>query len=173
MCDPGTIIAASAFAVQAGSAVANASAQAKQRNANKTAAEQAQAQTYRALDLRAAQEKDAATQTIMQADRQARSTDALARVGAGAAGVSGASVDAMLAGIASDKFSAEQTIKTNLGNDLTQISAEKRGADATATNRIAATPGANPFLTGLQIAGAGLDFGTTYLREHDTTKGSA
>lgn len=157
MCDPGTLLAAGSFAVSAGSAVVGASAQAKQAKANKKAAQGANAETYQALDTRANQEKDAATQTIMAADRQARATDALARTSAGAAGVAGASVDALLAGIAHDKFTAEDTIKTNLGNTLSQIDAEKKGADATMQNRINSAPPPNPFAVGLSIAGDALD----------------
>lgn len=157
MCNPALLLEAGSFAVSAGSAVAGYSAQAKQAKANKTAAIDANAQTYKALDERASQEKDAATQTIMAADRQARATDALARTSAGAAGVAGASVDALLSGIAHDKFTAEQTINTNLGNTLQQIDAEKKGADATMVSRENAVPPPNPFMLGLQIAGSALD----------------
>lgn len=171
MCEPTTLLAAGTLAVSAGSAIAGASAQNKQSKATAKAARVAQAEDYAALEKRKGQEQDAATQTIMQADRQARAADALARVSAGQAGVAGASVDALLAGIASEEFDAKATIGRNLKNTLTQLDSEKKGSDALAANRIASAPPANPFLTGLQIAGAGLDFGTTLVRNKPKPQG--
>lgn len=168
MCNPGILLEAGQFAVQAGSTIAGASAQAKQSKATKQAAIEANAQTYKSLDTRAGQEQDAATRTIMSADRAARATDALARTSAGAAGVAGASVDALLAGIAHDKFTAEDTIHTNLSNTLSQIDAEKKGADANMQNRINSAPAPNPFMTGLQVAGEALD---TYNQSRPKPKG--
>jgi hypothetical protein len=154
------ILEAAASALKIGSAIAGHSAQAKAAKANKAAANLAFQNDVLQINTRENQEQDAATQTILSADRQARSVDARARVAAGAAGVAGASVDALLADIERDKLSFGATTNRNLGLTIQQLEEQKVGAAATRDNRIASTPAPNPLLTGLQIASAGLDFGT-------------
>lgn len=148
-------------ALKIGSAVAGNKAQAKAAKANTAAANSAFQNTVEGINLRQNQEQDAATQTILSADRQARGADARARVSAGEAGVAGASVDALLGSILRDKLDFEAVTTRNTENTIQQLEREKLGAAATRDSRIAGVPKPNPFLTGLQIAGAGLDFATS------------
>ena len=161
MCEPATIIAGASLAIGVGSQVANAKEQDKASKQNKEAALAAMAESWRDLSLREHQEQDAKALTIAQADRQAREADALARVSAGEAGVSGASVDALLSDISADASRFKTTAEQNLDMTITQLQQEKRGVAAGAGNRIAASPPSNPFATALQIGALGLDFATT------------
>jgi hypothetical protein len=99
----------------------------------------------------------------MQADRQARSADAVARVSAGEAGVAGASVDAIIGDISRQASEFKTTQERNLDMTIAQLQQEKVGAKSTAQNRINAVPKANPFATGLQIATAGVNFGNVLI----------
>lgn len=161
MCDPVTALAAATFAVDAGSAIVEHNAQSQKSKANKNNALDAFSANIKALDTRETQEKDASAQTIMQADRQARAADALAKVSAGEAGVAGASVDAVLANLTRQKNTFDVSEKENLGNKISQIEQQKTGVGADAQSRINAVPPPNPFLEALQIGQAGLNFGST------------
>jgi hypothetical protein len=161
MCDPVTALAVGSFAITAGSAIVENKAKSQQSKENKSNALEAFQANINALDTRETQEKDAAGQTIMQADRQARAADALAKVSAGEAGVAGASVDAVLQNLTRQKNTFDVSAKENLHNTLTQIEAEKSGASATAQSRINSAPPPNPFLSVLQIGEAGINFGNT------------
>jgi hypothetical protein len=138
------------------------------------------------LDLRLAQETDAANATIFQndrttkqsiiaADRQARMADATARVGAGAAGVEGASVDALLGDIArqdasthfvlnQDNALATKRINQNLSMLQEQVGLSRQGIEAERMNRINSVtnlptaPAPSLVGTGLQIGGSVVDF---------------
>ena len=156
------ILGAAELALKVGSSLAGASAQNKAAKANRNAANIAFENTVSQINVREGQETDAATQTILSADRQARAVDAKARVAAGEAGVAGASVDALLAGILRDKLDFTATTERNLSNTVAQLETEKLGAAAARDSRVASTPGANPLLSGLQIGGALIDFGTDY-----------
>jgi len=158
VCDPVTIIAGASLAIEAGSSIAGASAQNKASKANKAAAQQAMQDTWKDISLREVQEQDATSLTIMQADRQARSADAVARVSAGEAGVSGASVDALIGDISAQASTFKVTQERNLDMTISQLQREKVSAKNVAQNRINAVPRANPFATGLQIASAGVTF---------------
>jgi hypothetical protein len=173
MCEATTIIAASSLALKVGGAIAGHQAQDKAAKANKDAAIKANTEQINGLNLTGTQTRDAAGRTIMQADRQARSADAQARVSAGEAGITGASVSALLGVLERERLDFKETTKANLGAELDQLDAEKRGAGALSQSRINAVPRANPFLTGLQIGGAGLDFATSIYnsRPRPTPKG--
>jgi hypothetical protein len=161
VCDPISIIEGASLAIEIGSSVAGASAQNKASKANKAAAQQAMQDTWKDISLREVQEQDATGQTIMQADRQARSADAVARVSAGEAGVAGASVDALVGDISAQASAFKMTQERNLDMTITQLQREKVGAKSAAQSRINAVPKANPFATGLQIASAGVNFANT------------
>ncbi len=161
MCDPVTIIAGASLAIEAGSAVVGASAQNKASKANAAAATTAMHDTWKSLSLRETQEQDTTQQTIMQADRQARSADAVARVSAGEAGVAGASVDALAGDISAQASAFKVTQGRNLDMTIAQLQQEKVAAKSAAQSRINSVPGANPFATGLQIATAGVNFANT------------
>lgn len=156
MCEP-TSLAVAAFTLEAGSAVANHVAQNKASKANRQESERAYRETTRALGLREQQEQAATNQTVQGIEQEGRSAVAMARVSASAAGVSGSSVDALYDDLQRDTATLTQIQRTNLDMTMQQLQAEKRGARAQADSRIAQAPGANPFLTGLQIGAAGLN----------------
>lgn len=159
---------ATAAAISAGGAIAQDAAQSKASKANKANALAAMADTWRALGIRQQQEQQSAAQTIMQTDRQARTAKALASVSAGEAGVAGASVDALLTDINVQRLTADTTTERNLQMVQDQIQAEKTGAKVQAQNRINAVPSPSGLQTGLQVLGAGLQFGTEYIRRKDS-----
>jgi hypothetical protein len=162
MCEPVSIIAGTTAVIGAGSAIAGHVGAANARAKNSKAAYEAGREEQRLIGLRQQQEVEGASLTIMQADRKAREADALARVSAGESGVAGASVDLLLADLERQRLEFSTGTKRNLQNQLDQGQMEKQAAFAGTRNRIASTPGPNPFLTGLQIAGSGLDAAGSY-----------
>lgn len=160
MCDPLTIIAGASLAIGAGSAIASHKAQANASKANEANALQAMQESWKDISLQEVQQQDATALTIMQADRQARKADALARVSAGESGVAGASVDALLGDLSAEASAFKQTQGRNLDMTIAQLQREKISGRTVAQNRINAVPPPNPFATGLTIAGMGLDFAT-------------
>lgn len=158
MCEPATIIATIGLGLEVASAVSGNQAQKKQAKAIGKAADNSAAIDTQTISLRQVQEKDAAGQTIMQADRSARMADATARVSAGESGVSGASVDALLSDLQNQDSAFKVQTGRNLDATLDQLDREKLGVAATAANRKAGAPFPSDFATGLQIAGAGVDF---------------
>lgn len=173
MCDPGTVLAAATLAIGTGSAIAGHVAQDKAAKANKQNALAALTGTWKDLSLQEVQQQDATGLTIMQADRQARTADAQARVSAGEAGVSGASVDAVLGDISAQGSAFKQVQKKNLDMTIAQIERQKVAASVDAQNRINSVRPANPFATGLTIAGLGVDFGNTLISRKPNTKKAA
>lgn len=164
MCEPASIMLAigtAATVAKVGtdiaSGIAQHNAQAEEHKQNEAAALQELKMNLRDIGIRQEQEQEAVAQTIMGADRQARQADALARVSAGEAGVTGASVDALLGSIERDRLEFENASKRNLSNTIDQLQREKDAAKAHADNRIKGVPDANPFVTGLRIGGAALD----------------
>lgn len=151
-------MAAASLLLQAGGAVVGHQAQAKASKANKKEALRAMHESWKDISLREVQEQDAAQQTIMQADRQARLAAGAARVSAGESGVTGASVDALLMDIERDAAEFDATTTRNLDMTIAQFQREKSSGRAVAQNRINSQPAPNPWLTGLTIAGAGADF---------------
>lgn len=172
MCEPATILAAGSLAIQAGSAIASNAAQDAASKANKEAALRAMGEQLRSLSLQEQQAQDATAQTIMQADRQARQAEALARVSAGEAGVSGASVEALIGDISADASEFKVTQERNLDMTIAQIQQEKRGVQAGAQSRINAVPKGNDLATALTIGAAGIDFASNYIRKRDTNASS-
>jgi len=100
----------------------------------------------------------------MSAHRTALNADAQIRVGAGEAGVAGASVEAILNDISAQESAFGVRTQRNVEATVAQIQQEKRGVAAGAQSRINAVQPANPFATGLTIASAGLDFATNQIR---------
>lgn len=150
-----------AFLVNAGSQLLSAKAQNDKAAQNKANANTAYGQTLEALSLQQTQVSDATSLTIMQADRQAREADAVARVSAGEAGVTGASVDALLGDLTAKASAFKRVQERNLSMSLAQIEREKAGARTQAINQINGVPTVNPVSTALSIAGSGLDLWST------------
>lgn len=164
MCDPATVILVASTAIQIGSAVASHQAQSKQAKANKANALDAMMDTFKDISLQEAQHKEAAAQTLLQADRQAREDEALARVSAGEAGVSGASVDALIGDLAARAGEFKTTQQKNLDWTLSQLDRQRKGAQSTAQSRIAGVPAPSAIGTGLTIAGSGLNAADNLIR---------
>lgn len=164
MCDALTIIAGASLALSAGSQVAAAGAQNKASRQNREAAIRARNEDFRALGLQEVQIQDAAQESIMATHRQAQQAEALARVSAGEAGVSGASVEAIIGDIAAQAGRATVNTERNLDASIRQIQQEKRGTAAGAQSRINAVQPANPFAVGLGIGAQALDFAANQIK---------
>ena len=162
MCEPITIMTAIGTGLSIAGTVADAIGKGQRSAANEQSAKDAKRLELVALGKREAQEQQAAAQTIMQVDRQARHADAIARVSAGEAGVAGASVDMILGDIERQRLEAETSISRGAAATVDQIELEKRGADARMKNRINEVPGADPLTTGLRITGHLAEFGANY-----------
>lgn len=168
----GTALATAAFAVDAGGAIAGHAAQNKASAANKNEAKKAYLTNVRDLTLREDQESQANTMTILEADREMRRTQALARVSAGESNLAGVSVDAIMGDL--DRQGAEFRDRSNQNLDMTlsQIERDKAAARATMTSRVNSVPTANPFATALRIGSAGLSFGErVYTNKNPKPKG--
>lgn len=171
MCDPGTIVAGASLAIGVGSKIAESKAQDKAAAANKKASLAAMTEDWKALSLQEAQQQDAAQQSIMQADRQGRQADALARVSAGESGVAGASVDALLGDLSAQVSAFKTTTERNLRMTTEQLQQEKAASRAGAQSRINAMQPANPFATALSIGAQGIDFATNIIRSQPPSAG--
>lgn len=158
MCEPATIIASVGLGLQVANSIGSNQAQKKQAKATVQAANDTAVDQTHSLSLRESQETDAANTTIMQADRSARMADATARVSAGEAGVAGASVDALLSDLSNQDSAFKVQTQRNLGSTIDQLEQEKVGVRTNAQNRINSAPFPSNLATGLQIAGAGVDF---------------
>jgi hypothetical protein len=138
--------------------VAQHSAQNKAAAANKREALRAQREASKDISLLQVQQQDATARTIYEADRSARSSQALARVSAGEAGVAGASVEALLGDIDRQLGEFQSTEQRNLDMALDQLQREKISGRQVAQSRIAAVPRGNNLALGISLAGAGLEF---------------
>jgi hypothetical protein len=150
-------------------------------------------QSIEALMLRRSQERTAASRSNLQTDRAARAADATARLSAGAAGVSGASVSALLTDVEAQAGQARLATDQNLAATTRQIDMQRgavaqnlaiaergialsrigvdvdRRARINGVENIQTAPRPNPFMTGLQIIGDGLDFADQYLKTKKPT----
>lgn len=197
MCEPVTAVAVGSLLIGGASAGVQYSSQQKARKETIRANKRLQSDTAQAADaeynvgitaLRNRQEQETAqandlleqnTTTVrrsaLASTRAAAMADAQARVSAGAAGVSGASVTALVNDISrmdatnqvtmSEDFSrAQANIRTNLRWSATQRAAEAESLAVQRKNRINGvanlpTPAApNPWVPALQIAQQGLQF---------------
>ncbi len=166
-------MAAGSLVIGAGSAIAQNRAQAKASKANQAAALAAMRESWTDIGIMQAQEQESSAMTVFEADRQSRGAKALAAVSAGEAGVSGASVEALLGDIDKKAGEFKTAEKRNLENTLIQLQREKVSQRTVAQGRIASVPRPNAFATGLTIAGMGLDFASgVYARNHPTKAGS-
>lgn len=176
MCEP-TAIAIGTLAIGVGSKVLEHKAQnkaaSKAKAANKTEALRAMREASTDISLLEVQQQDASTRTIYEADRAARSTQALARVSAGEAGVSGLSVEALLGDIDRKIGEFKTTETRNLDMVLDQLQREKVSGRSIAQGRIAAVqiPRPSPFALGVSLAGAGLEFWAGQIGRKPTSTG--
>lgn len=173
MCDPMTM-AIGSFVIGAAQSVMQYMGEMEQFEANerfrKENAERANEnakQEYNANLNRISQEQDASGAQKADVQREARAAVAKATVAAGESGVSGLSVDALLA----DFYGREGTYVDRLDQQTAwtteQLAYEQKGVRAKAIDRANSIQPATPpsFLAaGLRIAGAGMDAFGSYGR---------
>lgn len=132
-------------------------AQNEAAKANKSAANEAATADQRALNQRLLEERLAAARDMVAGERQAVSAASLARLSALQGGVAGASVDLQQQQIEGDLGRYKDSTAENLGLVELQIERQRAGVEAERKARISGVPGANPYLTSLTIAGAGIN----------------
>lgn len=158
MCEPTTM--AILTAASKGIEFMEASQQAAQDQArydqNRIAAAQARDLKIQTLNQRAIQESEAAAEGKFKQSIEALEKRERGVVAAGEAGVTGSSVDILLADYTAQKLRGETTINRNLENVERQIELQKMGASAEAESRINSMPqGTQPsFLAAALGAGA-------------------
>lgn len=155
MCDP-TVLALSSFAIKTAGAIGSAAAQNQNYEKNKTAAIGAETSSVNDINLRETQEQQAAGQQLEAAQRQTRTALSSARVSSGEAGVSGVSVDALLTDIGAKESVYSEDVKLNAKMTQDQLERQKLGIYAQTQDRINGQTKANPFATGLNIAGGAI-----------------
>ena len=159
MCEPNMIMAGLSAASK-GIEFMEASQQAAQDQArydqNRIAAAQARDLKIQTLNQRAIQESEAAAEGKFKQSIEALEKRERGVVAAGEAGVTGSSVDILLADYTAQKLRGETTINRNLENVERQIELQKMGASAEAESRINSMPqGTQPsFLAAALGAGA-------------------
>lgn len=161
MCAPAAL-AVTTFALKAGGALLDAHAQNKAAQANIDAANANQATELNTLTLRGVQQTQSATDAEQDAARKTTANDATVSLGAAENGVSGNSVDALHHELQTQLGMYNDSVAENLRNDLLQLNQEKAGVVARTQARINASQPANPFATGLKLAGAALGSVTQY-----------
>lgn len=144
-------------ALKIGSVIAGASGQNKQHRAVVNEANQSATLEQNQLSTREAQEFMAARHDIGLANDQAMSSESMARLSAMEAGVTGNSAAAVASNVEAGRSRYVTSVDENYQMAAQQIEEQRRGVDASRQARINGAPAADPFATGLQIAGAGLD----------------
>ena len=168
MCEP-TTIAMATLAIAAASAAASVDAQNKSASAQSKANQQnydAQMMAYNANQANAnmmkTQEATATSQKIIENNAQGRRDMAKATVAAGEAGVSGVSVDALLAELGGNAGRANANAEVNYLNRDRAIEMDRMNSwsgTASAINSLKTPVGADYIGAGLKIADAGLSYG--------------
>ena len=171
MCDM-TMMMAASFAISAATTVTDYMAQAEQTEQhnrmvrqNQEAAQANLRQEYTAVQTRQIQEEDAAAVEKQSVSREARGARAAAMVSAGESGVSGLSVDALLADIYGKEAEYKDRVTQNTGFTTQNLTAEMDGLKAKAQDRINSIQpmnGPNPLASALKIGAAGVNSYTQY-----------
>lgn len=176
MCDVVSMIGMALSAVSTVTEMVGAQQQAEQHNAmvrqNQEAAQENLRREYTAMQTRQIQEEEAAAVQKQDVAKEARAARATAMVSAGESGVSGLSVDALLADIYGKEATAKDRISQNTGFTTQNLTAEMDGLKAKAQDRINSMPWANgpsPFAAALKIGGAGLNSYTNFLKNNPKT----
>jgi hypothetical protein len=165
MCNP-LVLAAASFAIggaqtvtsyigeKQAAATQNALAQQNQQAANASLVRE-----YADVQTRQIQEKDAAAVQKQDVAREARAARATTMAAAGEAGVSGLSVDALLADVYGKEATSKDRISQNSGFTTDNLTREMDGLKAKAQDRINSMPwssGPSPFASALKIGGTAL-----------------
>ena len=158
MCEPTTmaILTAASKGIEFMEAQQQARQQQIRYDQNRIAAAQARDLKIQTLNQRAIQESEAAAEGKFKQSIEALEKRERGVVAAGEAGVTGSSVDILLADYTAQKLRGETTINRNLENVERQIELQKMGASAEAESRINSMPqGTQPsFLAAALGAGA-------------------
>lgn len=173
MCDP---ISLASFAVGAASQVSSfmsASQEAQTQNKlaenNRIEANRAAADQYASIQERMLQEQAASGRELETANKDAAKARATASVTSGEAGVTGISVDSLLADYNAQQGQFERTNAQNLKMTQDGLRDQLKSAKANAEGRInsvqkVAKPSLAPFAIG--IAGSGLDAYTAHVKRN-------
>lgn len=170
--DP-TTLALMGFALNVGGKIFGHNAQNRAAEVNHREARAAETRQINDVNLRAIQEHEAAAQQIDVAARQTTTALASARLSAGEAGVTGASVDALLNTVSADGARAASDVKLNEQNTMQQLERQKAGISAEADSRVNGVPKSSPLALALGIAGAGIGLGTQFLSRETPSAGPA
>lgn len=169
MCEPLTIMTAALSAASTVTGFIGAQQQAKAQNQmvreNQKAANANLVREYADVQTRQIQEEDAAAVQKQDLSREARAARATTMAAAGEAGVSGLSVDALLADVYGKEATAKDRILQNTGFTTHNLTREMDGLKAKAKDRINSMPwatGPRPFAAALKIGGIGLDSYSSY-----------
>lgn len=164
MCDPITMVAAALGTAQTVTGYIGERQAAAAQNAmvreNQKAANTNLVREYADVQTRQIEEEDAAAVQKQDISRDARAARATTMAAAGEAGVSGLSVDALLADVYGKEATAKDRISQNSGFTTSNLTREMDGLKAKAQDRINSMPwatGPSPFATALKIGGIGLD----------------
>lgn len=139
MCEPTTILAIASIA----STVATVSAQSQAADAQSAANQRQYENTMRAraanlnqTNLMQQQEREAGSQQLQQNDMAARAAKSTATVSAGENGISGLSVDALMADLGSRQNRFNSSVVTNYDNSSMAIANQRENVDINAASQI-------------------------------------
>lgn len=169
MCEPFTLMATALGVAQTGMSFISAQQQAKAQNQmvreNQKAANANLVREYADVQTRQIQEEDAAAVQKQDISREARAARATTMAAAGEAGVSGLSIDALLADVYGKEATAKDRVSQNTGFTTQNLTREMDGLKAKAQDRINSMPwatGPSPLAAALKIGGIGLDGYNSY-----------
>lgn len=146
-------------ALQYSQANAQAQIQAQQNREANDRARRNMIEDQDAMTRMEMQERAAATQKINQAQLDSARTEATARVAAGAGGVSGLSVDALLGDIFGNEAAIRDSVNQNLENTGAQLQSERRSLTRGYENTI----NTRPQVQKPSFLGAALEAGTSVM----------
>lgn len=178
MCIGAVGMAVAQFALSAVSTVVGFQAQSAQAEAqqqmyenNRIEANRAAADNFASTQNRMLQEHAAASQELQAANREAMAGRATAEVAAGEAGVTGLSVDALIADYYGQEGRFERTLDNNLQMQQDYLQGEMTATSHQTAGRInSVQQGQKPSFAdaAVRIMGAGLDSYGTYYRYKNT-----
>lgn len=160
MCDP-TTLAYAALAASAGQAVMGYVEGSRQASAQDAAIRQSWESTQQQFAVQRDEVNDQATSEMSERAREARIERARLQTIAAESGLGGLSNDRLESETFFTEGSDLAAIEGNRKRTQRQINANERGAYSDAQSKVNAVKRPSLIGAGLQIAGAGADFGTT------------
>lgn len=154
----GLLAGLASFALQGASALASHGAQKAQAKANARNALLAYRMNIGDLGIRAGQAEQSAAQEFGAYQRQGDAAAGTAAASAAESGVAGSSVSALLQKYSMETQAAQGAVAASLDNTTSELQRRAKGAFVEYQGRLAGVPQPSGLATGLQIAGAGLDF---------------